>query len=1028
MTGHNERVEQVLHALANEPLQVDAKFKQHLIITLQHEQSHFTHGFFSWLGLSRRRIQWVWGGVGAIVVLLLFVWNWALFVPHRVMLTVHQGNAEVIAAHTSSQLPSTPASVAYKQKRPLIEGDYIKLPEDSAAVLSINGSRVELSPGTQLTLTEFKLGSIWTSPAVRMRLTVGEVRAEVAHLRKPEDRFEVEMPAALVSVRGTVFRARVISPTHTYVATDEGVVNVTLNDPDYPQTIPVPAGYEVDAIIGVTMTVRQQLADARPSDGNESVQEGVLADIALQNDAGSQVALASLPAESLSAIGIVSDGVITTGMMATSVPMTTVGVISPTTTPVVTATGSVTETGGVTATSDTGGKLATPGIGSGADARADLEMVIVDTPDPAAADGKLTYVLAVTNHGPADVRGVVITDALPSAVQLVTATLAGGNMPQLDWVSQSLIWYLDELRAGNSRLLYVDVHVKSWVTQTFTNTATVASMVRDDYLYNNEMSVSTMLTTVADLAITDVAITDYTVAPGDVVTYMLTYKNFGPAVAEDVELDVTLPSALRFGGVVDAAMVLESSFVSPAGDPGTLMLGNSTLTWGTPKLAAGVIGRVVFTATVDAPVLGPVTTTVSLITSGSDNNPYNNDASETATIIPTADVAVALDIPRYVIAGEVLTCTLVYRNQGEWAAQDSVITAVLPSGIVWGGVVKTDPLLPLPLHLGQFLTWTKPWLAPGEQGKVVFTVTVPLTGDGILSHQAMIHSSVLDREFDNNQTRATTQVLVPALALQAQVSPNPGVPSLPLIYTFTFTNTGQVTFTPQSLQFVASLPQEFHVITSTLSGYVAPYTLTWNNFASVTPGTSLSFTALVSTTQIITPGVYSTVLTMTARVGGQVVSVTDVVSALLTSPSVGLVSQEVPEASVSSGNFSVTMQVLNLGVSAVDVISVVNQYDPTYLRLVRAMPVPVTHTGYLSWTDLTLPPYGVGHGLDVGESISITMVFSIIRPLTAPVTAWNVMTVTGGRDIYGNAVSPISNRIGLHLGRTWMYLPLVVRC
>ena len=52
---------------------------------------------------------------------------------------------------------------------------------------------------------------------------------------------------------------------------------------------------------------------------------------------------------------------------------------------------------------------------------ADLRLTMVDTPDPVALGGEVTYTIQVWNDGPLDAHGVTVTDTLPSAATFVSA-------------------------------------------------------------------------------------------------------------------------------------------------------------------------------------------------------------------------------------------------------------------------------------------------------------------------------------------------------------------------------------------------------------------------------------------------------------------------------------------------------------------------------------------------------------------------------------------------------------------------------
>ena len=134
---------------------------------------------------------------------------------------------------------------------------------------------------------------------------------------------------------------------------------------------------------------------------------------------------------------------------------------------------------------------------------ADLSVKMVGTPNPVPMNGRLTYTLAVTNHGPGTASNVVVTDFLPPNVTSVASSLtpAGAGSVAYNVGLNTVVANVSRLTVDQGVLVTISVTVPGNAT-VLTNAASVAAFSTDQYLDNNSDSVKTLVAVAPNLGVT----------------------------------------------------------------------------------------------------------------------------------------------------------------------------------------------------------------------------------------------------------------------------------------------------------------------------------------------------------------------------------------------------------------------------------------------------------------------------------------------------------------------------------------------
>jgi uncharacterized repeat protein (TIGR01451 family) len=230
---------------------------------------------------------------------------------------------------------------------------------------------------------------------------------------------------------------------------------------------------------------------------------------------------------------------------------------------------------------------------------------------PNAQTGEeITYTIKVTNAGPNEAPGTVVTDPLPVNVSLVSAVSTQGACTGTAAVSCDVGALEDE---GSATITIV---VKADTAGTATNTASVSSEAFDPTPADESASATTSIKTPpGDLALTKSADVSSTTVAGN-ITYTITASDNGPNEAPNTVVSDPLPSNV--------------GFVSASASQGSCA-GSSTVTCTLGTLEKGASATI--TLVVRANAAGTATNTASVSSDALDLVPANDSASATTTIL-----------------------------------------------------------------------------------------------------------------------------------------------------------------------------------------------------------------------------------------------------------------------------------------------------------------------------------------------------------------------------------------------------------
>ena len=235
----------------------------------------------------------------------------------------------------------------------------------------------------------------------------------------------------------------------------------------------------------------------------------------------------------------------------------------------------------------------------------DLAISKTDAADPTLLGNPLTYTLAITNHGPSNAAGVVITDTLPATVTFVSAQSTLGNCSGTGPVTCTL----GVMNRGSTAT--VTIVVNPLQTGLLSNLANVVGNQTDPTAANNSAAESTQVNAEADLVVSMTG-SPNPVFPGNNLTYNITVVNKGPSPAVGAVVTATLPAGV--------------SYVSATASPGSCS-GTGPVSCNLGNLARNGTATATIVVKVGDATQGTLVNSASAASSRTDPVPGNNSAT-----------------------------------------------------------------------------------------------------------------------------------------------------------------------------------------------------------------------------------------------------------------------------------------------------------------------------------------------------------------------------------------------------------------
>ncbi|WKK65806.1 gliding motility-associated C-terminal domain-containing protein [Lutimonas zeaxanthinifaciens] len=473
----------------------------------------------------------------------------------------------------------------------------------------------------------------------------------------------------------------------------------------------------------------------------------------------------------------------------------------------------------------------------------DIELnITVDNAVPLVGED-IIFTIDITNNGPSDATGVIVSDLLPSGYIYVSDDAAG------NYNSNTGVWTVDPIAGSEMATINITASVNA--SGDFENVAEVIAsdnLDPDSTPNNGDINEDDQ----ASISITPVAVSDIELAidvnngspyVGSDVVFTITVSNNGPSDVTGIQVSNLLPNGYTYVSD-DAAGNYDS--VSGLWIAGDILSGNSI--------------ELNITATVN--VTGEYENAAEVIASDNfdpDSTPANGIASEddqdsvSTTPQPVSDLSMNMTVDNATpyVGGEVVF-TIEITNNGPSDATGIQVTDLLPGGYTY---VSDDS----GAYVDATGIWTVGDITNGNTSVINITASVNATGNYTNAAEVTASDNFDPNSTPNNGVRTEDDYFeittnpIPVADLSLVKTVNDMNPTTGDIVTFaiTVTNDGPSNATDIAVEDI--VPDGFGNITLVTAGSsLAGSTISWNGL-SVASGDQI---VLEFSAEVLTTGTY----------------------------------------------------------------------------------------------------------------------------------------------------------------------------